>query len=697
MNRISFHNLFLTAAVLTLLFCITAFSEEPDKDQAGQSQIFVGPEMVVTAPRIDIPLIKLPGAAAVIDLDNIPEMPKSISPGEALAMVPGLRTDTQYDSEQSHLSIRGQGILTELGIRGIMIVVDGIPINDPTGFAPDMFDIDWSAVEKVEVVKGPTGALFGGGSSAGVIYITTKDGASHHGVSFDATLGSNSFWKTYGEFSGKSGPADYRFSASRSMGDGCRDHSAFFSTNFGGKVNYSVNPRFKLTAILMGTAYFNENPEGLNVFQIADDPFQANPDSDRKNEYRYTRRLTGGITGKAEVTDSQTLSFAAYGRRTEYTESVPSSIIHRNGSNPGANLQYEFRAGTGKIKNRFSLGVDAGWQSLDQYKHPNLGSGLPGENYLSNDKIRQRGYGLYALDWIELGNMWSVFMNLRRDDVNTKLDDHLMAGGIDLSGRKGWRNNTARLGVSWVPRPEAGFYASWGEGFLPPGTNEILANPVRQGGLNQDIIPAASSGGEIGARGFVGNKFSYDASFFFMRTRNDFERYRVPGRPLETFYDNAGRTKRYGLESLVCWKPVENFTARLSYTFNHFTYTDYDSKTFPGDLRGNYLPNSPRHAAYLDIEYAKDGWFCGISDDVSSRSYVDPTNVPYTGGYCLVHARAGYRWENMKSSGELSVALRNAFDKLYMAFTEPDPDGNSYQAGPGREIFVGLRLKFGKK
>jgi len=31
--------------------------------------------------------------------------------------------------------------------------------------------------------------------------------------------------------------------------------------------------------------------------------------------------------------------------------------------------------------------------------------------------------------------------------------------------------------------------------------------------------------------------------------------------------------------------------------------------------------------------------------------------------------------------------LRNIFDKTYMAFTEPDPDGNSYQPGPGYEIF----------
>jgi hypothetical protein len=33
-------------------------------------------------------------------------------------------------------------------------------------------------------------------------------------------------------------------------------------------------------------------------------------------------------------------------------------------------------------------------------------------------------------------------------------------------------------------------------------------------------------------------------------------------------------------------------------------------------------------------------------------------------------------------------------NKKYMAFTEPDPDGNSYQPGPGREIFGSIKIKF---
>ena len=62
----------------------------------------------------------------------------------------------------------------------------------------------------------------------------------------------------------------------------------------------------------------------------------------------------------------------------------------------------------------------------------------------------------------------------------------------------------------------------------------------------------------------------------------------------------------------------------------------------------------------------------------------------------VFNPRAGYRWNNDKLSGEVMISARNAFDKNYIAFTEPDPDGNSYQPGPKHEVFVTLRIFLGK-
>ena len=695
--------LLMAAAMVLAPLLVMGQSSDSPPTTSPQDQGSTSPagytDLVVTAPRMTVPYREAPGATTVVGQDTLEAMPKGISVDEAIKLVPGVKVDTQYDSEKVHLSIRGQGILTERGIRGIQVLLDGVPLNDPSGFAPDLYDVDWSAVQRIEVIRGPSGSFYGGGSSAGVINIVTKDGRTDEDRGdLWLTGGSNGFWKSFGEVSGKGDRMDYRVSASRTMGDGYRDHSAFAGTNFNGKFRFIMTPSFNLQAVVLGTNYFQENPEGLNKEQVAEDPVQANPDSDSKNEYQKTRRVTAGVVGDARIGANQDLHFTAYSRWWTYRESFPSAVQRNDISNPGAMVQYTFHGPLGAVKNHFSLGADAGWQSIEQKKHPNLGYAVEGPELLAYQKVTQRGYGLYALDRMEFGGGWGSFMSLRYDEIRNELKDRLKLGGMDLSGSRDFNKTTGRVGVTWNPKPDFGLYATWGQGFLPPATEELIANPVRQGGFNQLIEPATSYGNEVGLRGFAGDTFSYDVAAFYLHTDNDFERYRTAARPLETFYGNAGKTHRYGLETSFGWFPVEQIAVHGVYTYNHFTYTQIASKTFPDAVPGNWLPNSPAHQAYVDFAYRPaSNWVLGLTAETQSKAYVDPTDDPYIGGYTLWHARIGYQWRTTKSRGEATLSARNITGKKYIAFTEPDPDGNSYQPGPRREIFAGLHLWFGCK
>ena len=80
--------------------------------------------------------------------------------------------------------------------------------------------------------------------------------------------------------------------------------------------------------------------------------------------------------------------------------------------------------------------------------------------------------------------------------------------------------------MSWNPRADAGLYASWGQGFLPPATEELANNPDGMGGFNTHLVPATSQGEEVGVRG--GSRgVSYDVALFHLTTNHDFGRYRV--------------------------------------------------------------------------------------------------------------------------------------------------------------------------
>jgi iron complex outermembrane receptor protein len=116
-------------------------------------------EVIVSANRVPILLKNNPGSVSIVTPEVLSIMPKAAGAEEALRLIPGVRIDNQHDGERVHVSIRGQGILTERGLRGIGVIIDGIPVNDPSGFAPDLYDVDWGTVNKIEVLRGPSASL----------------------------------------------------------------------------------------------------------------------------------------------------------------------------------------------------------------------------------------------------------------------------------------------------------------------------------------------------------------------------------------------------------------------------------------------------------------------------------------------------------------------------------------------------------
>jgi len=697
-------------------------TQEKEKEQAVPTKEKI--EITVTAPRVEILLKQNPAATTVVETPILQTMARTIGIDEAMKLVPGVKVDNQADGERVHLSIRGQGILTERGTRGIKTIVDGIPLNDPSGFVPDFFDIDWATVRRIEILRGPAAAFYGSGSSGGIINILTRDGGAAP-ISADAFLsgGSYGFYKGMAEAGGTTGLLNYRVAGSYTHGTGYREHTKYWADNFYSKFRLDVAPTVKLTAVLGYTDFFNENAEGLNLDWISANVSEfrklANPDAytlseyrktpswyqqmfgvDRVpgNEYQRTGRFSSGLTGTIGLADNLDLALTAFYRHTKYTESVPSSLIHRGYDTPGASIQLNHNAGDGWLKNHLSAGGDFGWQTIDEIKHPNLGDAAEGSAVQSNQTMTQHSAGVFVLDRVELGPQWGVSLSLRYDNVTCKLADYV--GG--LSGDASYNKATGRLGLTWNPVSDFGLYASWGTGFLPPGTEELANNPNAFGGFNQDLKPATSSGQEIGARGSLGESVVYDLALFHLSTDHDFGRFRVPTRPLETFYGNVGSTSRYGLEASLAWYPVEPLAMRAAYTYSHFKYDSVE--TLAGStFNGTWLPNCPQHQLYLDTEYKiTPALTAGAALEYVSSWFIDSTNRIFSNGYgktdpyALVHIRLGYKFEVGGAPWEIMLSGRNIFGVEYNGFTEPDPDGNSYQPAATAEWMVSLRLGVGK-
>ena len=110
---------------------------------------------------------------------------------------------------------------------------------------------------------------------------------------------------------------------------------------------------------------------------------------------------------------------------------------------------------------------------------------------------------------------------------------------------------------------------------------------------------------------------------------------------------------------------------------------------------GNFLPNSPQHQLFIDVEYhLPNNFFIGISNETQSKTYIDGANIEgeAASGYSLIGARIGYIFHLEGINAMLTLQGRNLGNQKYVAFTEPDPGGNAYQPGADREFFGSVRI-----
>ncbi len=153
--------------------------------------------VVVSGTRREAELADVPAAVTLVGQEAIQHMQRGINLEESLRRVPGaLLRDQLGGSSRVTISIRGAGATTADGARGVRVFVDGIPKNNAGGSAQDFINIDLSAAESIEVLRGPSSALYGN-QAGGVLSITSESGGPRPAFAFSQVLGSYGFSRTH--------------------------------------------------------------------------------------------------------------------------------------------------------------------------------------------------------------------------------------------------------------------------------------------------------------------------------------------------------------------------------------------------------------------------------------------------------------------------------------------------------------------
>src|SRR2546426_1548652 len=128
--------------------------------------------ITVSVTRAPLPLTKIPLAVQLVERAQISRARPTWGLDEALAAVPGVYAANRYNfSLDQRLSIRGFGSRSAFAVRGVKILIDGIPQTLPDGQG-QLTHLELGATDRIEVLRGSASALYGN-ASGGVVSIWT--------------------------------------------------------------------------------------------------------------------------------------------------------------------------------------------------------------------------------------------------------------------------------------------------------------------------------------------------------------------------------------------------------------------------------------------------------------------------------------------------------------------------------------------
>ena len=252
------------------------------EDTAADTLRFALRPVTVTASRLDGADLNLPVAVSVLNRYKIHGGQQQLVLNEALAAIPGLYTmNSENFAQDLRVSIRGFGTRAAFGIRGIKILVDGIPESTPDGQA-QVDNIDLSFINRAEVLRGPVSALYGN-ASGGVISFSSLEPPISSYMDGRLSTGDFGFQQIQLKAGQKRGPISYVMNFSRNRTDGFREHSAMKNLVVNGKLRWEIDPNLNFTFL----TNYAESPIANDPGALTKDQIVDNRSSARDRNVQY--------------------------------------------------------------------------------------------------------------------------------------------------------------------------------------------------------------------------------------------------------------------------------------------------------------------------------------------------------------------------------------------------------------------------
>ncbi len=690
-------------------------------------------EVVVTATRTEKTLADVPASVSVITQEDMARQNiKTLD--EALRLTPGVfdkRTKGMMDATPS-VNLRGFK-----GDQYTLVLVDGLPINDAYTGGVEWGTLPITNIDRIEVVRGPASALYGGNAMGGVINIITK---TPEKLELEASggYGSNNTYR-------------YRLSGGDLLWDRLSLQFGYEEEATDGFVTTPAYKTISPGSVAPSGGYAMDDPYGNHTRWVIGD-------TGDNGGFHRAYNLKGGY----KLSETGSVTFSMLSGRHEYDYGPPHTYMGRFGPGSDGGISFvpnDFISSTGigrndtdiygvTFKEHFgpvTLRAHGGYVTSDDRYTLETGSGdadyrnspgslkitenntwfgeISGDVPITQSHLLTMGvsyrrdssdtddfnvpfyrsysnrgnslfysggmesnWGFFVQDEWRLLDPLTLYLGLRYDYWSLWDGASGVPGALKYYGSKTDSELSPKFAAVWKALPDTTVRGSVGHAFRPPTLYDLYRS-WQSGSIiyesNPDLKPETVWGYELGVEQFL---FSHKTRLSATGFWNDIENqvyYRSDGNLRQKI--NAGEVRTYGVELEAEQWITDWLSVWGNYTFTHARVEE--NPTDP-ESEGKKLTGIPEHMFNLGAD-ARYKW-CKLSliGRYSSKIYSASDNSDIADGVYGSYEPAFFLDAKLTVSPiqrmDLYVSVQNILDKHYYEYYRSD----------GVSVFGGITLRY---
>lgn len=597
----------------------------------------------------------------------------------------------------------GNGLDTNFGLRGfsgssgIDFLVDGVRVNEPDQNSMVFPLVSMDDIESIQIDRGSASPVYGSHALAGVVNVTTGQASdkpfklfggmewgSFHSLRFYQGA-SGTLMDTVTPIAGK---LKYYFRGGRDVGKGWRPNDDWRRTSFDIKTSYELPDN-------QGRAYVNvkhmanaiSNPGEVTFQQFQDEYFRTNKTLDGR-DYRNTiiqigadkkfwdDHFTASIMNSWRPNYNHFYTTLGTFTTSTYNPETRLTTVNSWDQNLTGQLKYEDYLHD-NIFNESLIGMefrDQNLHSTDQF--------APDGNVDERRAfITDRGASAYntALFWRETLKFFDKvipYFGMRHDYNWLTTEDYLNRRN-DISQR--WHKTTLSTGLTVTPVSFTDLFFNYSQGFRVPSISDVT--PF-SGTISSSLKPEKSHSFDVGTRLRYQDIAAYKTSFFVIDMVDEIAFDSTQIGPLAPFGQNIniGRSRRYGIEQRLDFKPFKELKMYGSYTWMraYVRETGTNGSPFDGRELGQIPENRFTFGSFVTplarLGEPYDGFKVGLTGVFTGRQHPESfqsasqATLNSTGGaghmikhYTVFDFIMSYEWRQKM----VYFKINNLFDERY--------------------------------